>query len=73
MIPAAVSSSPPLRLFYGASLDLRPYSISTATKPLSPSLWCHAGMPQPQSPSLSGPRPTATPQPKTGKTSFNTQ
>ena len=32
MIPSADSSSPPSRLLSGASLDLRPGSISTATQ-----------------------------------------
>ena len=73
MILSADPSSTPLRLCFGASLDLRPYSSSTATKPLSPSLWSPAAMPQPQSRSFSAPRSTATPQPKAGKTSFNTQ
>src|ERR1700678_4397976 len=61
MIPSADPSSPPLPLFFRASLELRPYLISTTTKPPSPSLgaacW-HAAIP---SPTLPAPRSTSCP------------
>ena len=73
MIPSADSSSPPLRLLFGASLDLRPGSISMATKSPSLSLWPSVWMPQPPSRPFLRHHPPVCASPAGAKTSFNTQ
>jgi hypothetical protein len=73
MIPSADLFSPPSRLLSGASLDLRPDSISTAIKSRSPSLWRSVPLLATPSRPFQHHGPPAASRAGERKTPFNTQ